>query len=706
MTKLPKSLPLVGSSVGPGLDPIRDFEKLKLGNVVLLWLPDSKQEALDVVRYCRDRKIYMMLSEIVKRHNHKRLHCENLSKQDLEEIIAEAGDYFLGRYAIGEAGGMFYWPKSYVINAQAGQYVNMPACRNEAEAHAEYIKYLKGQLDFERTQVCSCPLFNVDSSIAFSYHAEAGIDGQCIEMLPGDPRLTLSAIRGTAKAQNVIWGAHIAMLWYGGIRMDELWVRRWRIALWTAYMFGADFIYPESGHMEYHARGEKWFDFDSEEMLRTRRELRSLYRFTRIHTRPEGGPRVPMAVLQGKDDGHPGIWNPYAWGQYENGEAWESSDAEKGWAMFDTLFQREDIFHENVTGRHNYSGNPPCGQADVIPPFADFSRYRLLILTGYNRMDDALYEKLTDFVKNGGHLILWLSHFDNAEKRGDEVKLFRNGDLSELCGFKVTGREKGDVIGMKFVQNSSYPEYDFPVRTVNRDPYFIGHTEPAEIEITDPAVRVLAAYSDYVRDTLEDCVKHPLMTERRLGKGVVFTVTTFTKPGAYGMRKFAEVLTRTAAKAHRTELELIAPDTVRWAVYPAGKGQVIYLLNSDPDLTQSVRLEYKGHLATEVLLPACAFRTFYVEDEVLFIPQDPVCGFAPGQNGCWNFVLNAGKFEVEDLSGSAKDITVNGIRLHIGKYERVQFDCPANIPAEKAEFMDESYLDEPAMMPSSTATAY
>ena len=135
MTKLPKSLPLVGSSVGPGLDPIRDFEKLKLGNVVLLWLPDSKQEALDVVRYCRDRKIYMMLSEIVKRHNHKRLHCENLSKQDLEEIIAEAGDYFLGRYAIGEAGGMFYWPKSYVINAQAGQYVNMPACRNEAEAH-------------------------------------------------------------------------------------------------------------------------------------------------------------------------------------------------------------------------------------------------------------------------------------------------------------------------------------------------------------------------------------------------------------------------------------------------------------------------------------------------------------------------------------------------------------------------------------------
>jgi len=37
---------------------------------------------------------------------------------------------------------------------------------------------------------------------------------------------------------------------------------------------------------------------------------------------------VPVAVLQGQDDGHPGIWNPYAWGQYNNGTEWETSDAE------------------------------------------------------------------------------------------------------------------------------------------------------------------------------------------------------------------------------------------------------------------------------------------------------------------------------------------------------------------------------------------
>lgn len=63
------SLPLVGASLGPGIGPLRDFRKLKLGNVVLVWLPDDKQDARQVARYCREHKIYLMLSEIVHRHN-------------------------------------------------------------------------------------------------------------------------------------------------------------------------------------------------------------------------------------------------------------------------------------------------------------------------------------------------------------------------------------------------------------------------------------------------------------------------------------------------------------------------------------------------------------------------------------------------------------------------------------------------------------
>ena len=699
-------LPLVGASIGPGVGPLQDFQKLKLGNVVLTWLPDDKQEALRVVRYCRDQKIYLMLSEIVHRHNHERWHSAGLSKSDLEEIIAEAGEFFLGRYAIGEVGGMLYWPKHYVIDEAAGAYPQLPLCRNESEAHAAYVDYIRKQLNFEQKEICNCPLFNVDSSIAFSYHAEAGIDGQCLEMLPGEPRVTLAAVRGAARASNTVWGVHIAMLWYGGIRMDELWLRRWGISLWISFIAGADFIYPESGHLDYHTVDSKWFDFDSPEMLQSRRELRALYRFTKVHHRPAGGPLTPMAVLLGKDDGHPGIWNPYAWGQYENGTEWETSDAERGWELFDTLFLREDIFHENVTGRHNCSGNPPCGQVDVIPPSADFSKYSVMLLIGYNRMDDALYEKLIKFVEKGGHLVLWLSHFDNAERRGDPVRLFRGGDLSALCGFKVTGQGQCDVHGMKYVQKSSFPEYDFPVRGVNRDPYFIGRTEPAEIEITDPKLRVLAVFSDTVQDTLENSLKRPLLVERRLGKGAVFTVTAFTKPGAPGMRKFAEILVRTAAKAHMTDLELIAPDTVRWAVYPdESNRKILYLLNCDPDLPQAVRIQYRGHLSHAILLEAGEFKVVYVDSDILLIPSDPLIQLY-GEDGLWQADTNEQVLELENLSSQVRMCSINSLQTELPPFGQKMTLCPAEIPDGKAFFMSPEFLEEPVIDMKDRSTPY
>ena len=54
-------LPLVGASMGKGLQPCRDFLKLKLGNVILTALPDDREEALDVVRFCREHGIFLMV---------------------------------------------------------------------------------------------------------------------------------------------------------------------------------------------------------------------------------------------------------------------------------------------------------------------------------------------------------------------------------------------------------------------------------------------------------------------------------------------------------------------------------------------------------------------------------------------------------------------------------------------------------------------
>lgn len=708
-----KHLPLVGASIGIGVDVVQDFQKLKLGNVVLTTLPDDAEEAKKVMRYCRENGIYVMLSEIIRRETRKRWHSPSLSKEQLEAAIKEGGDYFLGRYAIGECGGLCYWPKSYTYEAAVGAYRNLPPCDSESEAHKEFVEHLHGELEYERKEICDCPLFNVESSILFSYLTEAGIDGHCLELLPGDPLITLSALRGAALAQKSLWGVHIAMLWYGGVQMDELWLKRWKASLWLCFMTGAQFIYPESGYFDFYGQVGPKLPFDSPEMRRTRRELRQLSQFTQIHTRPAGVPRTPVAIVQGQDDGHPGIWNPYAWGIYEqNGDdRWETSDAERGWELYNAIFTKDTAFDVKTMGAYDASGNPPCGQIDIIPPGDDFSRYHTLIFMGYNRMDEALYRKLCDYVSAGGHLLLWLSHFDTADHRGAELKLFRDGKLAELCGFNVLGRGRIDVHEIKYVEASSLLEYEFPVWPVRRDPMFICRTEAADIQLATASAKVLAGYSyTHVAETVETVQASPLVVEHRLGKGVVFTVATYTKPGTVTVRPFAEHLVRTMLKAAREDWELVTPSTVRWAVYdlPGVKdGRLFYLFNTDPDCGGGVRLVHQGSpVGHSVYLPENEFALMYLLDGVRISPTDSRIDLVSAVDDKVQFVTAEQNLELENLSGAARTMVLNGQTFQLAAHERRTCRVAANIPENMRGVFAVDYLDEPEVKMRDLSTPY
>ena len=696
MDKKAMSLPLVGASIWGGLSSLKDFDYLRLGNIVLTFLPESEEEGMELMRYCREHKIYVLLSEIIHRGNHSRWRNKNLSKEQIERIAAEGGEYFLGRYAIGECGGLCYWPKEYTINAQAENYTNLPPCENEQQARKTYVDYLKKELQYEREHVADLPLFNVESSIQFSYHTEAGIDGQCLELLPGDPLITLSAIRGAARVKDMLWGVHIAMAWYGGFRLDPLWLKRWRASLYVSYLAGAEFIFPESGHLTYHFPDAKSYEFSSAEMRLVRRELRELYAFSKIHSRGTAGPETPCAIVLGQDDGHPGIWNPYAWGQYEKGPEWESSDAERGWALYDVLFKREDFFHANVNGDFDYSGNPPCGQLDITCPDGDFSRYKLLIFTGYNRMDDVLYEKLIRYVEQGGHLLLYLSHFDTAERRGDPVKLYRNGDLSALCGFRAGNVVKEEVRGIKYMAKSSFKQYEFPDKSIQCDPCFLAHIREVEITLTSPETRVIAGLTHKVSDRLEELASSPLVVEHTLGKGVVFTVSTPTKPGEPSLRAFGENLIRSAVRAHRGDFELVTSDTVRYAVYRKDSGRTIYVFNQDGDLYGDVRIVSGGKILEEhILLAPNEFKVLYLTDDgVLLIPEKVQTDLE--QTGEKVYTLTGEKQRVRllSLSGKTQTLCLNQQQVVLEGNSGKVLDCAEYIPEEKAQYFTEAFLEE------------
>lgn len=124
---------LIGASVPVGLEQLKTFRALKIGEAVLTRLPLEKAEALAVARYCKRHKITLYFSELLYRGTtelcwsaQRRMPREEFyTKAELEEIFDAAGEYYGGRMTLGEAGGVLYWLKAWTINRRARCYENL-----------------------------------------------------------------------------------------------------------------------------------------------------------------------------------------------------------------------------------------------------------------------------------------------------------------------------------------------------------------------------------------------------------------------------------------------------------------------------------------------------------------------------------------------------------------------------------------------------
>ena len=698
---------LVGASVPCGLQAIKEFEALKLGEIALIALPDDVAEAKEVMRYCRQKGIYVILAEIIHRGCDKRWICPSISKEQFNEILAEGGEYYLGRYTIGEAGGVMYWPKEYTIGRAVDNYENLPPAKDVIDARDKYLAYLKPYVEREERDIANGPLFNVDSSMLLKYQLMTGVDYLGLELLPGSPLRMLPCIRGTARAfGDRFWGVHIAFGWYGGFDYDAFWLARAKQTLYLCYLSGAEYIFPESGYYDITYTGYN-FPFKHPQMVAMRRHLREFYRFHKIHARPGNKPRVKLAVISGNCDGAPGLWNKYAWGQYNNGDQWKESDAERSWNMTNVFTTREMPYSEFYTKRFASSGQPPCGQYDILPaeaPLEVFQQYSDLVFLGYNLMDKPFYDKLVSYVKNGGNLLMWLPHLNTCPDRAAEIQLFNGGDLTELFGIKVTGRRPADVTGTKNLPGTRLP---LPVRPINRDPMTIGDIHGANVEVVSRDVAVGAVFTGTASEPMEELLKRPALIEHHLGKGNARLVPAFDYPASAGMREFAELLLRAVSADAQDDLRLAAADSVRYAVYDADGYQVLYALNTEFEVSQSIKVCIGESMTEEVLIPPSTMTYFAIRKGVVFHPQhietaielwtDEECSFASSLEQeimFWNLGDKSAQFTV---NGQATSLPANGgatVRL-----PRIQGSIPD-------EFFAENYLEEPDIDVTNCALPY
>lgn len=703
---------MIGASTGPGLAGLKTFRDLKLGNCALADLPFDRDEAVAMMRFCRENQITIFLSELTYRGTKELLRPADIelpredywSKDELTSILGEAGEYYGGRMTIGEAGGVLYWPKDYLFRENKKSWTALPPCDTMLEARDAYLAYLRDFIDFEREELGGTPLMNVESSLAFKYHAEAGIDLLCHEAMPGDPHRMQAAIRGAARAYDRPWGTHIAIGWYGGVTVDELWIKRWKTSVWYCYLTGSEFIYPESGHLALteHQTGRR-IEARDPEMLAARRVLREAYQFSLVHDRPAGGPKVSLGFLSGYGDGAPGLWNPWAWGQFHD-EEWLAGAPERAWKLVDQLHRREQWSKYTVQGERDWSGNPPLGQYDIVPIESDIEnlqRYECLVLLGWNTMTEELYEKLKQYVKDGGRLLLSLPHLRVDADRAGEPRLFRDGDFSDLCGVNVKGRLETDVRGVKFLRQSSLPGYRLPVADVNCDPRFLGNFTPAELELT--SAEVLAGHDVLFVGDAEQIAQQPVLVENRVGDGTVLLVTMWEYPADEAVIDLTRELLRVVSAGEQGEVRLLGSDRVRYAVYDleSGEGHVIYLLNTDPDNAAPVRLWVDGEETAEFRIPANEFVVAYRFGPVVLLPTDRRVNVEraewTGDALALEFsAVVAQEVRVENLGSATVTVTLNesGGEVPAGGLMRLPLErAPSDAPEYEPDFADEPQYD-------------
>lgn len=707
----------IGASIPPGVRSLEAFRLLKMGDMVLTAIPETKASALAMAEYCRKNNIYLCFSELLYRGGYdlcwayrRRIPREEFfSKAEVGDIIAAAGRFYFGRYVVGEIGSVLYAPEKYAAEFPDDNWSNLPAARTQREAKEAYVRYIKNFLDFERQEIGPGPLISVDAGMIFKYAAEAGPDVLCLEALPGDPHLMHAGIRGAAKAFRKPWGVHIAMENYGGMRLDELWQKRWKVSLADSYINGARFILPESGHLSYtNPVTKEIFPFQSPPVQRVRRTLREMYQFARIHRKPSSLPRVRLGVVYGNEDGTPGLWNRAAWGQYGDPK-WLEGPAERGWRLVDRFYRKEDSARETVQGDIDFSGNPPLGQYDLVPVEASLdhlNQYDCLLFLGWNTMTDEIYSKLKNYVSQGGRLVMFLPHLSTESDRGKEIKLIKDGDFSDLFGVQILGRGEKKIQGFKCLADSSLPAYRFPLWRIRTDPRFMGFFTSSRVKLTTG--KILSGAADHYLSEERELRERPLLIENRLDKGTAFLVTAWEYPGDEGLAPFAGDLIRTILQGEQADIRLLASDRVRYAVYDgkdsgSRKGySVVYLLNSDPDCSAPARLWVRGKLTGEFVIPSSEMKLAYLFDDLVVIPEDRRIDLAEwdirGRQPRFRFFTAvAQKFEIHNLGDSACGIRINGQRSICDPGHRVILNIPVAADPGREAFFAAGFLDEPAI---------
>ena len=278
------------------------------GNFVQIPILQDQDEMLKLIRFLVRHEVHFGLGKIYEHGGTFQIGTkrklikpsEFYSPSAFQELIDTAGEYYGGRLALTEAGGMLYWPRTYLIDRRENEYEPLPQVPDLPTAKRNFVSLLKRVLKKEQ-RYSTRSLFSVDGSMTFKYFAEAGFRTLALEAFPGDPVRMHAALRGAARAYDIDdLIVYQATQWYAGFGYDQIWLKRIKIGLHYSFAAGCSTIMGEGAMYD-------GFPFDRNPRHPALREYRKIfkdfYHFCQTHPRPAGKPKVSLGLCTATSTG-------------------------------------------------------------------------------------------------------------------------------------------------------------------------------------------------------------------------------------------------------------------------------------------------------------------------------------------------------------------------------------------------------------------
>ncbi len=572
-------------------------------------------------QYFKDRGIYFTIdnsqrsSKLVEMG--KKSH---LTKEIGEKIDEIAGEYFLGA-TCGEFGSPYASKaKGYKRGLSGAQLVPhggihpIQGFKNLIEARDTYVNAFRGQVNVNREMGIRSA--TNEAVTLLEYDLEAGIDFPIIELVPRNMEQILNFGRGAIRAfGKELYGAWLAHEWYGGYRMDDpLKAKRFTLEYLACYLGGVSFTCLESG---YRAIKNHGFSYPEDHPMTQSylNEAKKFSEFCENDKRPASGPVVKVAFVKGNLDGFGWGNSSSLWGQYYD-EKWGFSAPEFSYRILDEVYRRNEWHNAKNFGEHDFSHAPAYGQYDVVPmcaPLDVLKKYDWLIFSGWNTMTPELYEKVKEYVANGGNVLIGACHMRDSIERDKKGEFVCREDFENFLGCEVTDEIIRANDGYKFEYNSTIDGIMYPGPPGFKcDPAdSMGYTD--YVKVVPKSAKPVCFLADAFRNNNPEFM-YPIITENKYSKGNVVFMANSEYPGApqvFPLYKIVvkEILTAT----HRqSDIKVLCNERVRFAVYQDEKKYKVYLVNTDYDFANKAIVTYKDK-KFEVEVPSVGVETVEFE---------------------------------------------------------------------------------------------